>query len=70
MNHKSRTNNVTVETLQRNKSYQKKWKKKMLLRVLFVHKHFTNNTGIKQGNKIVKFFIEFNRISGNKTLIV
>ena len=48
MNHRSRTSNITVKILQRNKSYQKNGRNSLLLRVLFVHENFTSNTGIKQ----------------------
>ena len=70
MNHKSRTNNITVEILQRDKSYQKNGKNSLLLRVFFVHESLINNTGIKQNNKVVQLFIKLNCTSGNKMFII
>ena len=54
MSHWSRTSNITVEILQRDKSYQKNGKNSLLLRVFFVHENFINNTGIKQSDGVVR----------------
>ena len=53
MNHRSRTNKNIVEIFQRNKSYQKN-RKKILLRVFFIHENFINYTGIQQNDGVVK----------------
>ena len=64
INRKSRTNNITVEILQRNKSYQKNKKNYLLLRVFFLSLKISpitpvSNKKIKSSNNSVNLTVHW-----------